>query len=153
MDEDYCKRKHSLHYLEDLEITKTTLLFGKNIYLIRAFKKENQKKKYIKNLSILIDNVIYTATFADTQLFMEEINLFDRGNIQNKYMKITEFEGIKNLELQLANKRIYLSKSEAKAIYKIFNLAFAGYTVSRLLEDECILTHDILIKKGLNNDC
>lgn len=160
MDEYISKSLYPEYELNHLVYAKTTLLVKKNIFLIRAFNVDHYRKKYIKNVSIIVEDFIYTSSFCETQLFMEEINLFDKGNLQNNYMKISEIQGIKSLALELPNKKmVYLSKSEAKAIYKIFNISFMGYTLSRLLEDESILTEDILIKillndvKGLNNGC
>jgi hypothetical protein len=78
---------------------------------------------------------------------MEELNLFDIGNNQNKYLDITEYQSTKNLKLKHnGDGNIFISKSEAKAMYKIFNLAFLGYSVATVLEKEYRFTPQDLTK-------
>lgn len=120
------------------ELTVVALNIDKGIYLIRAFEVDEQaKKKYIRNAGILVQNTLLTSTFADTIHFMEELFLFDTGNNQNKYLSISAYENTKNLKLVVdGNFNVFISKSEARAMYKLFNLSLMGYSTSRVLEFE-----------------
>ena len=132
----------------ELIIILIALNLDKEIYLLSIYEENlHAKKKFIRNELILIGNQILTSTFSDTIHFMEEINLFDVGNSQNKYLEISEFKSTKNLKLKHnGEENIFLSKSEAKAMYKIFNLAFMGYSVATVLEREFKLTAQLLTK-------
>lgn len=132
----------------ELKMIKVLLNLDKEIYLLHIFEENyNLNKKFIRGELILIENEIFTSTFADTVHFMEELNLFDFGNNQNKYLDITEYKNTKNLKLKTnEDKNIFISKSEAKAIYKLFNMAFLGYSVATVLEKEFRVTPQILTK-------
>lgn len=124
------------------------LSIDKNMCLIQLFDENiNNKKKYLRGLLILIDDYILTSRYADTVHFMEELKLFDVGNDHNKYLDIKEYKNTKNLKLKWINdKDIFISKAEAKAIYKIYDLSFKGYSTSVLLEDEFKLSSQQIIK-------
>lgn len=132
----------------ELIIILIALNLDKEIYLLSIYEENlHVKKKFIRNELILIGNQILTSTFSDTIHFMEEINLFDVGNSQNKYLDVTEYKNTKNLKLKHnGEENIFLSKSEAKAMYKIFNLAFIGYSVASVLEREFKFTPQLLSK-------
>ena len=126
----------------ELKIIPVALNLDKQIHLLHIFEEDQSvKKKFIRNELILIANQILTSTFSDTVHLMEELNLFDIGNNQNKYLDVTEYKNTKNLKLKHnGDENIFISKSEAKAMYKIFNLAFSGYSVATVLEKEFRLT-------------
>ena len=130
----------------ELTIIPVALNLDKEIHLLHIFEEDHGlKKKFIRNDLILVRNQILTSTFTDTVHFLEELNLFDVGNNQNKYLDITEYQSTRNLKLKnTGDNNIYISKSEAKAMYKIFNLAFLGYSVATVLEREFRLTPQIL---------
>ena len=120
-----------------LTIIPISLNLDKRIHLIHVFEENiSSNKKYIRNELILVNNQILTSTFSDTVHFMEELSLFDTGNDQNKYLAIAEHQKIKNLKLKNVNDNIFVSKSEAKAIYRLFNMALMGYSLSVVLEKE-----------------
>ena len=133
---------YGIDELNELEITVIPLNIDKKIYLMRAFEDDfEKKKKYIRSACIIVNNTILTSTFSDTIHFFEELNLFEYSNSQNKYLSITEYKSTKNLKLICESEdNIFISKSEAKAIYKLFNLSFIGYSMSRVLEFEFRLT-------------
>lgn len=135
-------------YHNRLDITSVPLNLDKEIFLIRAFEEDIEaKKKYIRNAGILVANVLLTSTFSDTIHFMEELYLFDTGNDQNKYLSITEYKSTRNLKLNIDEDiNVFISKSEARAIYKLFNLSLMGYSVSRVLEFEYRFTPESLTK-------
>jgi hypothetical protein len=118
------------------------LNLDKKIFLICIIEEDDLfKKKYIRGLLILMGNQLLTSIFCDTMHFMEELNLFDFGNSQNKFLDITEYKSTKNLKLKHnGNENIFISKSEAKSIYRLFNLIFLGNSVTKLLEKEIKLT-------------
>lgn len=121
----------------DITLTKVGLNFDKEIYLVRAFEEDQiAKKKYLRTAGILVGDELLTSTFADTTHFMEELNLFDFGNNQNKYFAVTEYVGTPNLKLIINDKNIFISKAEAKTMYKLFNMSLIGYSLARVLEFE-----------------
>lgn len=120
-----------------LTIIPISLNLDKRIHLIHVFEENiSSNKKYIRNELILVNNQILTSTFSDTVHFMEELSLFDTGNDQNKYLAVAEHQKIKNLKLKNVNDNIFVSKSEARAIYRLFNMALTGYSLSVVLEKE-----------------
>jgi hypothetical protein len=131
----------------ELGIIPVALNLDKDIYLLHVFEEDNTlKKKYIRNELVLIKNQILTSTFSDTVHFMEELSLFDIGNDQNKYLAIAEHQKIKNLKLKNINDNIFISKSEAKAMNRLFNMALMGYSLSVVLEKEYRFTPQDLTK-------
>ena len=131
----------------ELGIIPVALNLDKDIYLLHVFEEDNtQKKKYIRNELVLIKNQILTSTFSDTVHFMEELALFDIGNDQNKYLAVAEHQKIKNLKLKNINDNIFISKSEAKAMNRLFNMALMGYSLSVVLEKEFRFTPQDLTK-------
>lgn len=132
----------------ELSVIPVALNLDKEIHLLHIFEEDQSvKKKFIRNELVLVGNQILTSTFSDTVHFMEELNLFDIGNNQNKYLDITEYQSTKNLKLKHSgDENIFISRSEAKAMYKIFNLAFLGYSVAAVLEKEFRFTPQLLAK-------
>ena len=131
----------------ELGIIPVALNLDKDIYLLHVFEEDNTlKKKYIRNELVLIKNQILTSTFSDTVHFMEELALFDTGNDQNKYLAVAEHQKIKNLKLKNINDNIFISKSEAKAMNRLFNMALMGYSLSVVLEKEYRFTPQDLTK-------
>ena len=58
-----------------------------------------------------------------------------------------EYQSTKNLKLKYnGDQNIFISKSEAKAMNRIFNLAFIGYSVATVLEKEFRFTPQFLAK-------
>ena len=132
----------------ELRAVPVSLNLDKEIYLIHTYEDDRiLKKKFIRNELILIGDKILTSTFSDTVHFMEELNLFDIGNSQNKYLDITEYQNIKNLKLKHnGDENIFISKSEAKAINRLFNTALLGYSLTSLTEKEFRFTPQMLTK-------
>jgi len=132
----------------ELKIVPVALNFDKEIYLLHIFEEKHElNKKFIRNELILVGTHMLTSTFSDTVHFMEELKLFDFGNNQNKYLNIQEYKSTKNLKLIYQGEQdIFISKSEALAMYKIFNLAFIGYSVATVLENEFRFTPQLLTK-------
>ena len=132
----------------ELRAVPVSLNLDKEIYLIHVYEDDKiLKKKFIRNELFLIGNQILTSTFSDTVHFIEELNLFDIGNSQNKYLDITEYQNIKNLKLKHnGDENIFISKSEAKAINRLFNTALLGYSLTSLTEKEFRFTPQMLTK-------
>ena len=120
----------------------------RGIFLIQVFEpNEKDDKKYLRGELIMVQNTILTSTFCDTIHFMEELSLFDHGNDQNKYLSIAEHKQTKGLKLNYDGEvDVFFSKSAARAIYKIFNMSFMGYSVAAMLEREIVFTPQILTK-------
>ena len=117
------------------------LNLDKRIFLLNILEEDNKaKKKYIRTQLIVVNSQILTLGFSDTVHFMEELALFDAGNDQNRYFTISEYQNTKNLKLKNVKNDIFISKTEAKSIYKLFNMALSGYTLSTVLENEVIFS-------------
>ena len=130
-----------------LTVIPISLNLDKKISLIHVFEEDSVlNKKYIRNELILVNNQILTSTFSDTVHFMEELSLFDTGNDQNKYLAVAEHQKIKNLKLKNIDDNIFISKSEAKAMNRFFNMALMGYSLSVVLEKEFRFTPQNLTK-------
>lgn len=124
-------------WLTDFEYKEIPLSNNKKIKLFRIYEVDNSKNTcFIRNEGITIDNMIIVSNFSDVVLLMEELNLFDAGSENNKYFTIVEQNKIKSLKLKLGEKSIYISKSEARAMFKIYNLSRQGYTFNRVIENE-----------------
>ena len=121
-------------------ITHVVLNNNKDIKLLRGFE-EDTKKRYMRNIVIMIGDEFITSNVADTMLFKEELALFSYGDKQNKYFfpstRTINQENVYSLELTLNNgKKIYITKSEAKAMVGLWNMSLQGYSFARLLEFE-----------------
>jgi hypothetical protein len=123
-------------------ISHVVLNHDKDIKLLRGFEEDSGvKKRYMRNIVIMIGDEFITSNIADTMLFKEELALFNFGDKQNKYFfpssRIVEKESVSSLSLTLSDgKIIYISKSEAKAMVGLWNMSLQGYSFARLLEFE-----------------
>jgi len=112
------------------------------ISLLRAFEVDLQSnKKYMKNVVFMIENEFITDNMADTVLLKEELILFEKGDKQNTFFKLKsrKFKDSNVLSLSLtldSGKTIHISKSEARAIVSLWNMAMMGYSFSRIMEFE-----------------
>lgn len=147
MDDNFKETPDSFEYRYELDVTFVPLIHSKKIYLMRVFEQDFKvKKKYILTAYIVIQNIIITSNFSDTIHFFEEVSLFDNGNIHNQYFDVVEHLKVKNLKLKHEELSVFLSKSEAKSIIKLFNLSLQGYSLTRVLENETILTPSKMVK-------
>ena len=124
------------------EITVVPLNNKHNISLVRAFEVETQtKKKYMRNIVFMVQNEFITDNMADSVLLKEELLLFEKGDAQNRFFQVTSRKingnAVLSLSLKLSSgKTIHISKSEARAIVSLWNMAMMGYSFSRILEFE-----------------
>lgn len=129
-------------YINRPEPTVVHLHNKKKIALLRAFEVDaRNSKKYMRNVLFAVENEAITDNFADTILLKEELKLFEKGDEQNTFFKVVsrELSGKKVTSLELAlddGKKVYISKSEARAIVDIWNMSMQGYSFSRILEYE-----------------
>lgn len=123
-------------------ISHVVLNYDRDIKLLRGFEEDaNVKKRYMRNIVIMIGDEFITSNIADTMLFKEELALFNFGDKQNKYFfpssRTIEKESVSSLALTLSDgKIIHISKSEAKAMVGLWNMSLQGYSFARLLEFE-----------------
>lgn len=146
-------------YINRPEPTVVHLHNRKKIDLVRAFEVDTRNsKKYMRNVLFAVENEAITDNFADTILLKEELKLFEKGDEQNTFFKVIsrELSGKKVTSLELSlydGKKVYISKSEARAIVDIWNMSMQGYSFSRILEYENDQTleswTDILYQSGL----
>ena len=126
----------------DCLIPKLIVLnLDKRIFLLNVLQEDNSaKKKYIRSQLIAVNSQILTFGFSDTLHFMEELALFDAGSDQNRYFTISEHQNTKNLKIKNIRSNIFISKSEAKAMCRLFNLSLNGYSLSTVLENGVIFS-------------
>ena len=126
----------------DCLIPKLIVLnLDKRIFLLNVSQEDNSaKKKYIRSQLISVNSQILTFGFSDTLHFMEELALFDAGSDQNRYFTISEHQNTKNLKIKNIRSNIFISKSEAKAMCRLFNLSLNGYSLSTVLENGVIFS-------------
>lgn len=124
------------------ELTVVPLNNKHEISLLRAFEIDTKtQKKYMRNIVFMIQNEFITDNMADSVLLKEELILFEKGDEQNTFFqlksrKIKESH-ILSLSLTLdSGKTIYISKSQARAIVSLWNMAMMGYSFARILEFE-----------------
>jgi len=126
----------------EIIISHVMLNNDKNIKLLRGFEEdERTKKRYIRNIVIMVESEFVTSNIADTMLFKEELALFNFGDSQNKYFfpatRNINKESVFSLVLTLGDgKKIYITRSEAKAMVGLWNMSLQGYSFARLLEFE-----------------
>jgi hypothetical protein len=120
----------------------------KKIFLIQVFEKNLEiNKKYLRGQLIVVQNHVLTSSVSVTIHFMEELNLFDFGNVQNKYLSVTEYKATENLKLIYSGKiDVFFSKSEARTIYRLFHMSHAGYSINSMLENEFKFTPQVFTK-------
>ena len=117
------------------------LNLDKRIFLLNVLQEDNRaKKKYIRSQLIAVNSQILTFGFSDTLHFMEELALFDAGSDQNRYFTISEHQNTKNLKIKNIRNNIFISKSESKAMCRLFNLSLNGYSLSTVLENGVIFS-------------
>ena len=126
----------------DCLIPKLIVLnLDKRIFLLNVLQEDNSaKKKYIRSQLIAVNSQILTFGFSDTLHFMEELALFDAGSDQNRYFTISEHQNTKNLKIKNIRSNIFISKSEAKAMCRLFNLSLNCYSLSTVLENGVIFS-------------
>ena len=114
----------------------------KDIKLIRFFEINSKtKKRYIRNMIIMVKDEFVASNITDVIQFIEEIKAFYQGDAQNKFLKIVTRKlnstSVQSLELELIDQdKIYLSHSESRTIGKLFSLSMQGYSMANILEFE-----------------
>lgn len=130
------------HVSDRTDISHIILHNEKKIKLLLGFKKNHtNEKRYLYNLAVTIENEFILSDFADFCLFKEELGLFDKGDTQNKFFTITsrkwKNEQVISLEIETRNNtKVYISKSEAKAMYSILYTALASNSYSQIFDYE-----------------
>ena len=126
----------------EIIITEIILNNSKNIKLLRGFEQDSiTQKKYMRNFVIMIENEFVTSNIADSMQLKEELFMFQNGDVQNKYFRLNtrlvNKETVSSLQFIFKNgKKIYVSKSEARAMVSLWSMALQGYSFARLLEFE-----------------
>jgi hypothetical protein len=100
----------------EVKINQIPLCLENSIFLLHFYEdNKDTRRRFTRNKLIQVDTHILTFRFCETVQFMEELNLFDLSNKQNKYFEIKEHQSIRNLQLIYeSNKKIFISKSKAR---------------------------------------
>jgi len=129
----------------NVALIEIPVIRDKKISFLRAkeyVKKDN--KSYLRSMLILVNNELVTTNFADTTLLLAEIKKFERGNKQNFYTSVERHNGDVNLKLELTDGHIYISTTEALAIVTMHTIALQRMSMTRMIEDELMLTAEMI---------
>ena len=135
-----------------LSLEYITLSDTKNVVLVLISNYDNTKQ--LASTVVTVDDELITFSHIQTMQFIEELNLFENGNKQNRYFSIELHNSIKNLKLNAKN--IYFSKSESRVIYKAYNQTLIGHSLSGLFAQENRLVKIETMKNVFKNrwsDC
>lgn len=126
----------------DIVISTVILNHDKDIKLLRGFEiDEKSNNRYMRNVVIMIENEFVTSMTADTLILQEELAMFNIGDSQNKYFypisRTINKEVLHSLEFTFDDgRKIYITKSQARAMVKLWNMSLQKYSFARLLEFE-----------------
>lgn len=130
---------------ENVSLIEIPVIRNKKICFVRAKERvDKENKNYLRSILIMIDNELLTTNLADTMVFLAEIRKFERGNKQNYYTTIEQHEGDINLKVKLTEGHVYISTVEALAIIEMHKIALQGMSLIRIIEDELILTAEMI---------
>jgi len=129
---------------EDTYISLSEVILNRNkdIKLLRGFDYDiESNKRYMRHIVVAKGKKIILDNIADAMLFKEELGLFNFGDPQNKYFSLSsrtlDKESVYSLVLSLSDdEKVYITKSEAKAMVGLWNMAMQGYSFAKLLEFE-----------------
>lgn len=136
-------------------ITHVVLNVKHDIKMLRGFNvDEKSGKRYMANLMIMVGDEPITSHYADSIQFKEELALFDRGDNQNIFLTIVAKQIEKSQKksdntpptlysLQpkiINNKNVFISRSEAKAMTKIWEMGLQGFTFTGLVENKEVMS-------------
>lgn len=121
-------------------LTRFPLNIEHKIMLIRCFGvDEGLNERYLLDLLIMCGEELITANTTDSIQFCEELALFDRGDENNKFLKPAQLQAKNSLKLSLDNgKVIFIKRSEAKTMVKLWDMSLQRLTFARLVENENI---------------
>ena len=110
---------------------KHTLNNSINLVILTAHSTTN-KKRYLQDFIIQINNKSLTKDYIESTIFKEELGQFDKGDIRNKYCKIKERkidnQIVKSLQIVCGNKKYFLSRSESRAAYQLLSMSLSGFS-------------------------
>ena len=129
----------------NVSLIEIPVIRNKKICFIRAKEKvDADKRSYLRSILIIIGDELITTNFADTVVLLAEIQKFERGNKQNFYTSVERHDGDVNLKLKLTNGHIYISTVEALAIINMYKLSLQGVSLTRIIEEELMLTPEMI---------
>jgi len=129
----------------NVDLIEIPVIRNKKICFIRAKERvDADKKSYLRSILIMVGDELITTNFADTVVFLAEIQKFERGNKQNFYTSIEQHNGNINLKLKLTSVNVYISSVEALAITTMHKHALQGMSLIRIIEDELMLTAETI---------
>lgn len=122
-------------------LTQTVLSHVKNIIMVRAFRvNPDINERYMVDIIIMCGEKLLTTNTVDSIQFNEELVSFDRGDENNKFLKVIQEKRkdglVYSLKLSLEDGDvIYLGRSDAKAMNRIWDMSLQRFSFTRLLED------------------
>ena len=126
-----------------INVEKKSLNDDLDINLLRIFEVDPvEKKRYIRSFGILINKTLFAMNVKETETFITELSLFERGDKNNNYFNIVSKDSVISLKLISENINIYITKSQAKSMIEYFNKLNKSYNLSYAYEHEVELTID-----------
>lgn len=122
-------------------LTPTVLSHDKNIIMARAFRVNPEiDERYMVDIIIMCGEKLITTNTVDSIQLNEELVLFDRGDENNKFLKVIQEKRkdglVYSLKLSLEDGDvIYIGRSEAKAMVRIWDMSLHRFSFARLVEN------------------
>lgn len=133
-------------YRRGYYLTLTPLSHQNDIVMVRSFHLNNElNERYMTDIVIMHKEQLITTNTADSIQFNEELALFDRGDENNKFLKVVQKKGkdggtIYSLQLSFDDgSAIYIGRSQAKSMVKIWEMSLQRFSFARLVEDVTLI--------------
>lgn len=125
-----------------LDVEKKSLNDELDINLLRVFEIDLiEKKRYIRSFAILINNTLFAMNIKETEIFINELSLFEKGDKNNRFFDMVSKESVTSLKLKSRTiNNFYITKSQAKSIVEYYNKLNRNYNMNYAYEDEIELT-------------
>lgn len=133
-------------YRRGYYLTLAILSHQSDIVMVRSFNLNNElNERYMTDIAIMHEEQMITTNTADSIQFNEELALFDRGDENNKFLKVVQQKGkdggiVHSLKLSFDDgSAIYIGRSQAKSMVKIWEMSLQRFSFARLVEDVTLI--------------
>ena len=120
-----------MYFGEERVPTNRHVLCKNPLINVDIFYNEENNKRYAKKILLCIEDNIFLDDLASIFLFKAELSLFNLNDKQSTYFELRERnitnENVKSLYLKNYKEDIYITKSVAKAIVSLLNIAYNSY--------------------------
>lgn len=134
------------------------LLNKKNKLNLRIFFneiEENHKiKKYAESIELIQNEELVTEEYTELIQFREELNLFTKGDKQNKFFEIVDRK-LENVNVKSLcytnkdNKKYHYSQAETKTIHNVINITLSNYYLYNLIRQDMTVNLNLHLQNML----